>query len=42
MNNQKIILLIEDNSSVDLTRRALEKGRIANDLVVATDDKEAL
>jgi two-component system response regulator len=41
--NRKSILLIEDNSSdVDLTRRALEKGRIANDLVVARDGKEAL
>jgi two-component system response regulator len=43
MNNEKVILLIEDNSSdVDLTRRALEKGRIANELVVARDGKEAL
>ena len=43
MNNQKSILLIEDNpSDVDLTKRALEKGRIANELLVATDGKEAL
>jgi two-component system response regulator len=43
MNNYKVILLIEDNSSdVDLTRRALEKGRIANQMVVARDGKEAL
>ena len=43
MNNYKVILLIEDNSSdVDLTRRALEKGRIANEMVVARDGKEAL
>jgi len=43
LKNQRIILLIEDNSSdVDLTRRALEKGRIANELVVARDGKQAL
>jgi len=43
VNNQKTILLIEDNTSdVDLTRRALEKGRIGNQLVVARDGEEAL
>ena len=43
MNGNKVILLIEDNSSdVDLTKRALEKGRIGNDVVVAKDGKEAL
>jgi len=43
VNNRKSILLIEDNSSdVDLTKRALERGHIANELVVATDGKEAL
>jgi two-component system response regulator len=43
MNNRKFILLIEDNSSdVDLTQRALEKGRIANEVVVARDGREAL
>ena len=41
--NTKTILLIEDNpSDVDLTKRALEKGRIANALVVASDGQEAL
>ncbi len=39
----KSILLIEDNpSDVDLTRRALEKGHIANQLVVVEDGQDAL
>jgi CheY-like chemotaxis protein len=43
VSNGKRILLIEDNSSdVELTRRALEKGHIANEVVVARDGKEAL
>jgi len=43
MMNTKTILLIEDNpSDVDLTRRALEKGHILNKLVVASDGQEAL
>jgi two-component system response regulator len=43
VNDGKVILLIEDNSSdVDLTKRALEKGHIANQVVVARDGKEAL
>lgn len=37
------ILLIEDNpSDVALTRRALERARIANELVLAEDGQEAL
>lgn len=37
------ILLIDDNpSDVDLTRRALERGRIANRLVTVEDGAEAL
>jgi two-component system response regulator len=41
--NPKTILLIEDNpSDIDLTKRALEKGRIANALVVVSDGQEAL
>jgi two-component system response regulator len=43
LNSTKVILLIEDNpSDVDLTRRALEKSRIANELVVAEDGEAAL
>jgi CheY-like chemotaxis protein len=39
----KTILLIEDNpSDIELTRRALEKGHILNELVVASDGQEAL
>jgi len=39
----KIILLVEDNpSDIGLTRRALAKSHIANDLVVAEDGQEAL
>jgi len=43
VNSDKVILLIEDNpSDVDLTRRALEKSRIANELLVAEDGEAAL
>jgi len=39
----KTILLVEDNpSDIDLTKRALEKGHILNKLVVASDGQEAL
>ena len=39
----KTILLVEDNpSDVDLTKRALSKGHILNELVVAEDGQEAL
>ncbi len=39
----KMILLIEDNpSDVDLTKRALAMSRITNELVVAEDGQEAL
>ena len=39
----KTILLVEDNpSDIELTRRALQKVRIANLLVVAEDGVEAL
>lgn len=41
--NDKTILLIEDNpSDIDLTKRALERGRILNELKVVTDGQEAL
>lgn len=39
----KCILLVEDNpSDVGLTRRALEKSHIANELIVTEDGQEAL
>jgi CheY-like chemotaxis protein len=39
----KVILLVEDNpSDVGLTKRAFEKSRIGNRLVVAQDGQEAL
>jgi CheY-like chemotaxis protein len=41
--NPKIILLVEDNpSDIGLTRRALSKSRIANEMIVAEDGQEAL
>jgi len=40
---KKVILLVEDNlSDVGLTKRAFEKHRIHNELVVAEDGQEAL
>ncbi len=41
--NSKLILLVEDNpSDVDLTRRALAKSHVGNPLVVAEDGQAAL
>jgi two-component system, response regulator len=41
--NSRLILLVEDNlSDVDLTRRAFEKRHIGNSLMVAEDGQEAL
>jgi two-component system response regulator len=41
--NQRAILLVEDNpSDVDLTRRALSRSHIANALVVVEDGQEAV
>ena len=40
---KKVILLVEDNpSDIGLTKRAFEKNRIQNKLVVAEDGQEAL
>lgn len=41
--NSRIILLVEDNpSDIDLTKRALLKGGITSRLIVAEDGQEAL
>ena len=41
--NEKVILLVEDNpSDIELTKRALKKSRITNQLIVAEDGQEAL
>ena len=41
--NPKVILLVEDNvSDIELTKRALSKAHIANELIVAEDGQEAL
>ena len=41
--NSKHILLVEDNSSdINLTKRALEQNLITNKLIVAEDGREAL
>lgn len=43
MTDDKIILLVEDNpNDVDLTRRALERKKILNRIVVAEDGEIAL
>ena len=43
MNNDQFILLVEDNANdVELTRRALRKKNILNDVVVVEDGKLAL
>jgi two-component system response regulator len=41
--NTRSILLVEDNASdIELTKRALEKNKITNKMVVVEDGKEAL
>jgi len=41
--NRKTILLVEDNySDVELTRRALQQSHVTNKVVVAEDGEEAL
>jgi two-component system response regulator len=43
MSSNKTILLVEDNpSDADLTRRALSKGHISNELMVVEDGQEAM
>ncbi len=40
---EKVILLVEDNpDDVELTKRALRKSNVANELIVARDGVEAL
>ena len=41
--NSKMIFLVEDNpSDVELTKRALERNHILNEIIVAEDGQEAL
>jgi CheY-like chemotaxis protein len=41
--SSKIILLVEDNlSDINLTKRALEKAHITNELVITEDGEDAL
>jgi CheY-like chemotaxis protein len=42
MKSKTILLIEDDPSDVDLTKRALEKGHIANTLVTVNDGQEAL
>jgi CheY-like chemotaxis protein len=42
MNSRRILLIDDDPSDVELTKRALEKRHINNQLLVAEDGKEAL
>ena len=43
MANNKAIFLIEDNpSDIELTKRALKRGHVGNEIIVAEDGEEAL
>ena len=42
MNSRRILLIDDNPSDVELTKRALEKRHISNALLVAEDGKEAL
>ncbi|MHA1216965.1 MAG: response regulator [Candidatus Thorarchaeota archaeon] len=42
MNRSKILLVEDSEDDIVLTKRALEKAKIANELVVARDGEEAL
>jgi CheY-like chemotaxis protein len=42
MNSRKILLIEDNPSDVELTKRALEKRHISNVVLVAEDGKEAL
>ncbi len=42
MNSRRILLIDDNTSDVGLTKRALEKRHISNELLVAEDGKQAL
>jgi two-component system, response regulator len=42
MNTSRILLVEDDPSDIDLTKRAFEQARINNELVVAQDGREAI
>lgn len=43
MRRNRVILLVEDNpDDIELTRRAFDKGKIANRIAVAKDGEDAL
>ena len=42
MENKKILLVEDNENDVELTRRALQKSNILNELITAEDGVEAL